>query len=429
MKRCFSFAASAIIGVFLLFEYTNATTLTFSNTPKISVPTLTEHDFTITSTPVVTPVTDSYTDRDLIVTFPTPGTKNEAQLSCSGTLHPSQPLTYESLTPTVATVNVTSGKVDWISNGTAELLAKTPWLTRSIKVAVSATLNPAYQFVEGSLGKAWTEVFLDRVTGATCTATCSASTCATCPKIQLFSTYNNATQTYVWDTSGWAADLDLTSGPVARGCVPSWGGEPTCPSANSAYTGMYTGVMVSPVHLLLGHTAPFPAGTNVVFVDKSNNVTIRTCGAGYSINAGLHMNILTAPIAPGIGVAKVLPANWSTIYAPGFAKATLPVLSTHQWHDASIHSAYAILGGHLEMRTPPVAGIIGQFFEYAVPGDSSTAYFAFIDGQTVAMTVLHHSYPDGPDLSKYINEINAAMTALGGGYQLQVVDLSGFPTY
>lgn len=53
---------------------------------------------------------------------------------------------------------------------------------------------------------------------------------------------------------------------------------------------------------------------------------------------------------------------------------------------------------------------------------------AFIAGEAVLLS--HATSPvAGPFYSHWIDEVNAAMTALGGGYQLTEIDLSSFAFY
>jgi hypothetical protein len=65
--------------------------------------------------------------------------------------------------------------------------------------------------------------------------------------------------------------------------------------------------------------------------------------------------------------------------------------------------------------------------------DSGNPTFALINGEAVLLSV-HSTQDGGPFLSGHLPEgnyesINAAMTTLGGGYQLTPIDLSAFPTY
>ncbi len=141
------------------------------------------------------------------------------------------------------------------------------------------------------------------------------------------------------------------------------------------------------------------------------------------------MNVLTEAIPAGITFAKVLPSDWKD-YAPGARYASVPSLVTHQWHDAATAPLTYTTTQYLDFW-----GVSGnpsysyyRMNEAVIGGDSSTPAFVFINGQTVVVTLWHYQF-SGPDISQYINEINAAMTTLGGGYQLSIVSLGSFPRY
>jgi hypothetical protein len=361
-------------------------------------------------------------------------TLREAQFTCTVN---GGPVTYENLNPEVGTLDA-SLRVTRIRDGLLTLRVRNRWMTRLTSAAIYhfPEVVSYSNYMSGSLGEHWLTSISDRLAGITaenCPATCSASICPTCPAIQLFSTYNNSTLSYTWSTTGWAHDIDLTSGPVARGCTP---GESGCSTLNQYVTGTFTGVMISPVHLLLGHPGPFPAGTQIVLVDKDNNVYVRTTGAGTSVAvAWLNMNILTEPVPASIDTAKVLPADWYTVYAPGYGTAAnlyLPAIVTHQWHDAAVHATSGVfaLGGEQVLgHGGPLHVAPGSLlFETIVGGDSGTAAFTVINGQTVILSLTNLG-GGGAHVSDYIDQINTAMAALQGGanpYQLQIMDLSGF---
>jgi hypothetical protein len=71
-------------------------------------------------------------------------------------------------------------------------------------------------------------------------------------------------------------------------------------------------------------------------------------------------------------------------------------------------------------------------WENIVGGDSGHPSCIIINNQLVIMTCTYGGWSGqiaGPNYLAYHTEINAAMTSLGGGYQLTEIDLSGFPTY
>jgi hypothetical protein len=63
-----------------------------------------------------------------------------------------------------------------------------------------------------------------------------------------------------------------------------------------------------------------------------------------------------------------------------------------------------------------------------VSGDSGNALMTVVNGKLVALGTWHFSEV-APDVSKYITEIDSAISALGSAYSLTPIDLSGFASY
>ena len=61
-----------------------------------------------------------------------------------------------------------------------------------------------------------------------------------------------------------------------------------------------------------------------------------------------------------------------------------------------------------------------------ISGDSGNPAFLLIDDEPVLM-LTHFFAVYGPFYTSSFDEVNAAMTALGGGYQLTEINLTGYP--
>jgi hypothetical protein len=115
----------------------------------------------------------------------------------------------------------------------------------------------------------------------------------------------------------------------------------------------------------------------------------------------------------------------------------LPVISTNQdrsvlhrgWH---LSSATNVLYTAAELALFSVVAVPYEDTFAAGPairsGDSGYPTFVVIGGQPVLLCTWLQS-GQGPNYSGYIDEINDAITFLGGGGQLQAVDLSSFNFY
>ena len=73
----------------------------------------------------------------------------------------------------------------------------------------------------------------------------------------------------------------------------------------------------------------------------------------------------------------------------------------------------------------PVSPLRFQFTETLIGGDSGNPAFIVIGGEAVLM-LTHHFATSGPFYTAWLDEVNTAMTTLGGGYQLTGFDLLGF---
>jgi hypothetical protein len=70
------------------------------------------------------------------------------------------------------------------------------------------------------------------------------------------------------------------------------------------------------------------------------------------------------------------------------------------------------------------------FYRDVIPGDSGSPSFVIINNSAVLLTQwTYGGAGQGDEDVYYAPLINAAMTELGGGYQLTEIDLSAFPDF
>ncbi len=332
----------------------------------------------------------------------------QAMETVPGTFSPY--LGFESLDPEIATVNE-RGIVTRVGNGTARILAKTRLLNRRVDVAVlreagqsTITLD---SYVAGSLARDCANAIDTRLAGVT------PSTAK-----PIFNTANHDAALYVRNTGCWAADIDLT-------CVSPW---------NSAGGIMYGGTAISPRHIIFARHFLIPNGSTIRFVTSGNAVVSRTMttkavlsGEGYPFD--LAIGLLDSDLPGTITPAKVLPAD-TLDYLPSLASAyPLPCLGIDQEEKALVTDLYS-LGGSFASCQPPSNATRLNFYEPLIMHDSGNPCFLVIGGVAVLLTTWTFGGPGaGPRIHALHTEINAALTSLGGGYQLTSIDLSAFTDF
>lgn len=239
--------------------------------------------------------------------------------------------------------------------------------------------------------------------------------------IPLFTSQNHTSPAYVRNTGNWAADYvqKLT-------CISPW---------NSDGVNMKAGTLISPRHVAFA-THFFPsAGNTIRFVAADNTVITRTISATQSLTtiSSLYPDItigrLDSDVPAGIAFAKVLPNGWESLL-PNISTSRPPAIGTDQEEKLLVFSPTTITAnqpGAVAYYTTPTDHLQEHFSEGLVSGDSGNPCFFLINGDLVLLTLWSGGGGgSGASVSAFKTEINAAMTTLGGGYQLTEVDLSGF---
>ena len=200
------------------------------------------------------------------------------------------------------------------------------------------------------------------------------------------------------------------------------------------------GILVSPRHVLFAtHYRPAD-GSTIRFVQADNTVVTRTLSGviDLPVTSPLYPDLaiakLDSDVPTGISFAKVLPVGFEDKLPANIQPERIPCAATDQEeklivvdlanlpHDNSTTEYCA-------MQIPVSALRLG-FNEGLVGGDSGNPAFWFIGSDLVLLTMWSsaNSGGYGTSVAAFRNEINAAMTTLGGGYQLTTVDLSAYPS-
>jgi hypothetical protein len=129
---------------------------------------------------------------------------------------------------------------------------------------------------------------------------------------------------------------------------------------------------------------------------------------------------------------KVLPSGFESKLPGSLASYKIPVAATDQEEKLQIHNLTSLPSSssplaYLSMEAP-TSGARRDYYENFVMGDSGSPCFCILNGEAVLLTVVSVGNAGaGTSVAAFRDDINAAMTTLGGGYQLTTVDLSSFP--
>jgi len=308
-----------------------------------------------------------------------------------------------------------ASKASYVSDGTATITVSAAVRT------VPFSLNFA------SRGGQTTTSFVSWVNGCACKSANDAVDSRLVGKsaasaLAIFTTQNHATSTYVRNTGCWAYNVDLT-------CMSPW---------NSQAGSNMAGVLISPRHVLFAaHYQPV-VGTVMRFVKTDNTVVSRTIAAIQSLPSSIAyfpdfaVAILDSDVTSGISFAKVLPANYANYFKS--AQYRVAAFMTDQEKKALVKDWLGLYtastGATYANFTTPIDAKRLEFSEYLVGGDSGSPSFLIVNNALVLLTVATYSGTgSGTDIPPQKTALNAAMTSLGGGYQLTEVDLSAFPSY
>lgn len=221
---------------------------------------------------------------------------------------------------------------------------------------------------------------------------------------------------YTRNPNCWLTSVDLT--PIA-----AWNSE------TAAYGNSWRGqTLVSPRHYIGAAHWPVSVGTTLHFVTSANAVVARTVTGIQDISGtDIRVGVLNADVPGTIDFARVLPANWAT-KLPTLSLFGVPVCSTDQSYTASCRLLVGLSTN--VVCAPPTAANQMSFYKPAISGDSGSPCFMIVANKMVLLCAwLGGGGGLGPSITHNRTAINAAMTALGGGYQLTDVNLSAYTSY
>lgn len=185
--------------------------------------------------------------------------------------------------------------------------------------------------------------------------------------------------------------------------------------------------LISPRHFICAQHWSIAAGDVVHFVAANNAVTVRTVTAVVWLAqaSDICVGILDSDVPAGINFCRVLPNDYA-VRLPTLGIFAVPVWFINQDKEASLHG-WEGYGSYANFGMPNTL-----FYRAPRSGDSGSPFFTFVGTTPVLLGCIIGGGQGGAQASNPVlwrTEINAAMTSLGGGYQLTDVDLSGFNSY
>ena len=268
--------------------------------------------------------------------------------------------------------------------------------------------------------------------------------------LPIFSSQDHATPSYTRSTTCWAKDIDLTC------CSPwnSFGGDGAGGGPNQR-----AGTLISPRHVIFASHYLVPGSNTIRFITMDNTVITRTITSVVDLEgnaSGLYMpdiaiGVLDTDVPIGITYATILAEPWDkTLRGLLQLPAVVPPITGKIWKYDSMNIPVLYLDQEekalvseiskiTDMRNPSMdaalhwaaieyktssSAVRQLFFENVISGDSGNPAFLIIRNKPVLLSVWTSG---GAGAGSFVNawrsDINAAMTTLGGGYQLTSVSL------
>lgn len=251
---------------------------------------------------------------------------------------------------------------------------------------------------------------------------------------RIFTSQDHVNKVFVRNSQCWAGGLDLS------GISPS----------NSYSAHLRAGALVTRNAAILSRHYPTPNGTQFTFVDMDGtSFTVTQVDRRFIDYVGWETDVCVVlfdqELPPGIKHYKVLPADFQDYFSqppqvppppiPGASQQRswyygIPMLALDQEEKALVTEGMYFFTGassYTNINHVPSDETRLAFFESLIPGDSGNGGFLILGGELVFFMVwLGGGAGGGPCVSLLIDEINAALDDMAGGYHLETYDLSGY---
>jgi len=216
----------------------------------------------------------------------------------------------------------------------------------------------------------------------------------------IYSSYSSVGNS-TWATQNWTGQVDFSG---------------------VAFDANRTCTMISPRHVLMATHYQRNVGATVVFHDSTGVMHSATLIAKQSIPGGTNPDITVGLLDTDVPVKyyKVLPPQTGWI---NYLNSVL-VVSTHHTRKASLREVGSIYGLYISFMES--SAVPTSYYIPPVVGTSGNPNFLLINGEPILISTFTFGGPGiGPFFSEpsNFNAINSIMTSLGGGYQLETIDV------
>lgn len=313
----------------------------------------------------------------------------------------------------IATVDE-EGRASRVSDGITTIIALHKGLSKGFNLSFTQSVGEGATIFSSWVAGSLAEEITSNVDGRIAGKTPSPST------LQIFSTVNHETATYVRSSAVWCADYQQ----ALTGCNAwrdgSWG-----PTARAQ-------TAITPRHIVgAWHYSAPEVGEQLRFVELDGTVHTRTITHTRRVgNTDIKLSLLDSDLPATISPLKTLPANWRDYIRN--EKYGLPCLLRNQYGEARIFDLRALTPQLEYFTNSTMPTSRSAWYRELVVGDSGGPAMAMVNGELILITTWS-SNATGPSYKNidWSTEITAldALASINTGYTPTVADFTPFSNY
>jgi hypothetical protein len=219
---------------------------------------------------------------------------------------------------------------------------------------------------------------------------------------------------FIRSTTCWAKNIDTSP-------ISPWnnGGGYAAPLNAGGFGG--TGTLISPRHVLLANHFYIKSGKKLIFVAMDNTCYIRTLTSSLQVGStDIRIGLLDSDLPANVSFCKIAS---QTLCNQATFENKFPTLSTNVSRKAIVEEGYIQNNNLLVFRVSPNSQR-ASFFETSGGGNSGNPICFVYENKLIIIGYRYTPTGGQSFIAPYINQINAVMTSLGGGYQLSIFDLN-----
>lgn len=219
---------------------------------------------------------------------------------------------------------------------------------------------------------------------------------------------------FIRSTTCWAKNIDTS--PIS---VWNNGGGYPEPLNAGGFGGV--GTLISPRHILLANHFQIKVGKKLIFVGMDNTCYIRTLSNSLQVGSrDIRIGLLDSDLPANVSFCKI---GSQALCNQATLENKFPTFSSNVSKKAIIEEGY-IQNNNILVFGAPSDSQRANFFEASGGGTSGNPICFVYENKLIIIGYRFTSTGGFTFVPRYINEINAVMSTLGGGYQLSVFDLN-----